>query len=97
VTFPQIRDAAADTGSPRPPRVELLARSGCHLCDEARAVVLRVLVDVGERLLERDVDADPELTRRFGEQVPVVFVDGVQLDFWRVSENRLRAALARDR
>ncbi|MFP5283472.1 MAG: glutaredoxin family protein [Actinomycetes bacterium] len=38
---------------------------------------------------------DPELTRRYSDQVPVTFVDGVQHDFWRVSPSRLRAALAR--
>jgi hypothetical protein len=94
VTFPQLGDSAVDTGSPTAPRVELLGRVGCHLCDDARAVVVGVLDELGEQLLERDVDTDPELARRFGDQVPVLFVDGVQIDFWRVSESRLRAALA---
>ncbi len=35
------------------------------------------------------------LSSRFTEQVPVTFVDGKQHDFWRVDEQRLRAALAR--
>jgi hypothetical protein len=94
VTFPKLPGAAADAGSPAPARVELLTRVGCHLCDDARTVVSQVVDELGERLLERDADADPELARRFGEQLPVLFVDGVQIDFWRVSESRLRAALA---
>ena len=44
-----------------------------------------------------DVDADRELRRRYSDQVPVTFVDGVQHDFWRVDPRRLRAALARRR
>jgi hypothetical protein len=44
---------------------------------------------------ERSIVDDPELRRRYGEQIPVTFVDGRQLDFWRVDEVRLRAALAR--
>lgn len=54
----------------------------------------RVADDTGAGWLEVDVDADPMLLARYGEQVPVVLVDGAQHDFWRVDEQRLRAALA---
>ena len=74
-------------------RVTVYTRPGCHLCEQALAVVARVCADVGERYTEVNIDEDPELTRRFGEEVPVTFVDGRQHDFWRVSEDRLRAAL----
>jgi hypothetical protein len=74
-------------------RVLLLSRSQCHLCDDAREIVSRVVADVGEGFVERDVDADPADRRQFGDHVPVVFVDGVQIDIWQVSESRLRAAL----
>ena len=37
----------------------------------------------------RDVDADPELQRRYTDQVPVTFVDGRQHDVWRVDPARL--------
>ena len=49
--------------------------------------------DLGESFDEVDIDADPDLADRFGEEVPVTFVDGRQHDFWRVDETRLRAAL----
>ena len=74
-------------------RVTLYSRAGCHLCDEARVVVERVCADLGETFEEVDVDADPALRERFTDEVPVTFVDGRQHDFWRVSEQRLRAAL----
>ena len=76
------------------PRITLYGRPGCHLCDDARVVVERVCADLGEAWTEVNIDDDPELTARFGEEVPVTFVDGRQHDFWRVSETRLRAALA---
>ncbi len=79
-----------------PARVLLLSRPGCHLCDDAREVVARVTAELGERFVERDIAADPALLAEHGESIPVVFVDGVQVDFWRVSEPRLRAALARE-
>ena len=76
------------------PRIRLYSRPGCHLCDDARAVIARVCADLGEAYDEVSIDGDPELTDRFGEEVPVTFVDGRQHDFWRVDEARLRAALA---
>ncbi len=77
------------------PRVTLYGRPGCHLCDEARAVIERVCADLGETYDEIDVDTDHELQRRFSDEVPVTFVDGRQHDFWRVDEQRLRTALTR--
>jgi glutaredoxin len=74
-------------------RVTLYGRAGCHLCDEARAVVERVCAELGEAFDEVDIDTDPALLERFDEEVPVTFVDGRQHDFWRVDEARLRAAL----
>jgi glutaredoxin len=76
------------------PRVTLYGRQGCHLCDDARAVIERVCADLGEGFVEVDVDSDPALLDRYAEEIPVTLVDGRQHDFWRVDEARLRAALA---
>lgn len=73
-------------------RVVLLGRAGCHLCDEARQVVREVCERVGATWEERDVDADPALSR-FGDLVPVVMVDGIQQGFWRIDPERLERAL----
>ena len=75
-------------------RVTLYSRPGCHLCEAAREVVARVCADLGEEFAEVWIDDDPALVERFGEEVPVTFVDGRQHDFWRVDETRLRTALA---
>jgi glutaredoxin len=74
-------------------RVTLYTRPGCHLCEAAREVVSRVCEDLGESFDEVDITTDDELEDRFGEDIPVTFVDGRQHDFWRVDEARLRAAL----
>ena len=76
------------------PRVTLYSRPGCHLCEQARAVVERVCAELGEEYVEVSIDDDPGLRERFGEEIPVTFVDGRQHDFWRVDADRLRAALA---
>ena len=74
-------------------RITLLARPGCHLCDDARAVIERVAADLGVGWEERDITASPDDLREYWDKIPVTLVDGVQIDFWRVSEARLRAAL----
>jgi hypothetical protein len=75
------------------PRVLVLTRVGCHLCDEAIAVVAAVCAETGDGWSTRDVDDDPDLRRRYTDEVPVTFVDGRQHDYWRVDPVRLRAAL----
>jgi glutaredoxin len=74
-------------------RVTLLTRPGCHLCADARAVVARVAADLGVGWEERDITASADDIARYSDMVPVTLIDGVQHDFWRVSEQRLRAAL----
>lgn len=75
-------------------RVTLYSRPGCHLCDDARAVIERVCADLGTSYVEVSIDEDPALQARYGEEIPVTLVDGRQHDFWRVDEQRLRAALS---
>ena len=82
---------------PSAPRVVLLGKPGCHLCDVAREVVATVCAELGVAWEERSILDDRQLLRRYGESVPVTFVDGEQHDFWRVDPARLRAALARRR
>ncbi len=77
------------------PRVTLLGKPGCHLCDDARVVIAAVTAELGEAYAEVDITADPDLHARYWEQIPVTLVDGQQHDFWRVDADRLRAALTR--
>jgi Glutaredoxin-like domain (DUF836) len=76
-----------------PVRVTLLGKPGCHLCDEARAVIVRVTAELGVGWEERSILDDPALYDQYWEQIPVTLVDGKQHDYWRVEESRLRAAL----
>jgi hypothetical protein len=52
-----------------------------------------VCAELGEHYAEVSIDDDPALQERFGEEIPVTFVDGRQHDFWRVDPARLRRAL----
>lgn len=73
--------------------ITLLGKPGCHLCDEAREVIARVAAELGVAWEERDITRSEELTRKYWEQIPVTLVNGVQHDFWRVDEERLRRAV----
>jgi glutaredoxin len=74
-------------------RITLLGRQGCHLCDEARSVISKVAAELGVTWEERDITRSEADLREYWDKIPVTLVDGVQHDFWRVSEDRLRRAL----
>jgi len=75
--------------------VTLLGKPGCHLCDDAREVVQRVLADHPEVAFdERSILDDPALQDAYAEEIPVVLIDDRVHTIWRVDEARLRAALA---
>ena len=74
--------------------ITLLSRPGCHLCDEARTVIARVAADFGVPWEERDITQSERDLQDYWEMIPVTLINGVQHDFWHVSEQRLRAALA---
>ncbi|MBG6224502.1 glutaredoxin [Arthrobacter sp. CAN_A2] len=74
--------------------VVLLTRPACHLCEDARAVVQRVTAELGLGWREVSAAEAPALGARFAEELPVLFIDGVQRDFWSIDESRLRRLLA---
>jgi glutaredoxin len=71
--------------------VELLlfSRPGCHLCEDARAVLERI----GAPFTEVDIESDDALHRRYLERIPVVVLDGEELYDFFVDEEDLRARL----
>ena len=78
----------------------LVGKPGCHLCDDARAVVQQVLAGLeGEpgapvvSLAEASILDDAELHERVVEEIPVVLIDGRVHTYWRVDPDRLRRAL----
>lgn len=74
-------------------RVIVYTRVGCYLCGDAEELVARVCKELDQTFDLIDVDQDPALVAQFSDYVPVVEVDGVQQGFWRIDEDRLRAAL----
>jgi glutaredoxin len=69
--------------------VVLYSRPGCHLCEDARAMLVRA----GAAFEERDIEADDVLFRRYLERIPVIVIDGEEAFELVVDEAALRARL----
>jgi glutaredoxin len=78
--------------------VTLYTRPGCHLCDEAREVILSLHGSTSPfELREIDIESDPELHARYLERIPVIEVDGKQVAELHVDAPTLRRVLTRPR
>jgi len=75
--------------------ITLIGKPECHLCDVAREVVDLVVAESGRDVVieERSILDDADLYARWWEKIPVVLIDGEFHAHWRVSADRLRAAL----
>ena len=75
------------------PRLVLLHRHGCHLCDDMLERLRDLEVAWGFRTAVRDVDADPELVRRYDDKVPVLQGGGTEICRYVLDEEALRRYL----
>lgn len=76
------------------PRViTLYTRPGCHLCEEAKALIEPLLGEFGARLREVNIDDDVELKRRYGTDIPVVFIGARKAAKHRVDPVKFRRQL----
>ena len=74
-------------------RVVLYGRPGCHLCDDALAVVERVLTRVPFALEQVNIESDDALMMRYLERIPVVMIDDLEMFELFVDEQAFEAAL----
>jgi glutaredoxin len=70
-------------------KLTLYTRKDCCLCDEMKDVVRRVSRKIPIDLDEIDVDGLPELRDEFGNEVPLLFIDGRKAFKYRVTEKAL--------
>jgi len=71
----------------------LYSRKDCCLCDEMKNVIHRVAARVPLALEEIDVDSSPELAQQYGNDVPLLFVNGRKAFKYRVTEKELKRRL----
>ena len=71
----------------------IYSKPGCHLCDEMKSLVHRVLArhPAGREVSvdEIDISTDSALLERYGLEIPVLLIDGRKVAKYRVSEQQL--------
>ena len=77
------------------PRITLYGRPGCHLCDDALAVLERIRANAPFHLETVNIEDDDALLAAYLERIPVVALDGDEVYDFHVDEADLRARLAR--
>lgn len=77
--------------------VEVYGKRDCGLCDEVKAVLLRVRQDLPFELCEIDIESTPGLYETYRERIPLVLINGRPAFKFRVEERALRRRLARER
>lgn len=79
--------------------ITLIGKPDCHLCDVAREVVEHTIAELPDEaadrieVVEKSIADDEALYAQWWEKIPVVLIDGELHGHWRVSQDRLRAAL----
>jgi hypothetical protein len=73
----------------------IYTRPGCHLCQEMKVIVERVVRDTHAqaRIEEIDIAKDADLEARYGTEIPVLLVNGKKAAKYRVTEEELRRRL----
>jgi glutaredoxin len=74
--------------------ITLYTRTGCHLCEEAKALIEPILREFGVALREVDIDEDAALQQRYGTDIPVIFIGGRKAAKHRVDTAKFRRQLS---
>ena len=74
----------------------LYSRPECCLCEEMKAVLAQVRHSIPFDLEEIDISLDPELETRFGQEIPVLFINGRKAFKYRLTASELRRRLTRE-
>lgn len=75
--------------------VILYTKVGCHLCDDARALLDELAAEVEFDLREVDILTDHALYERYKYRIPVIEIDGTEAVEGRFELVELRAAVGR--
>ncbi len=76
------------------PKVTLYTRTGCCLCDDAKQVLSDARRRADFDYEEFDIDLDPELFRRYNDEVPVIAINQVKAFKYKVTRDEFLKKLA---
>ena len=77
-------------------RLLLYTRKDCCLCEEMKSTLSRVAGRVPFALEEIDVDTSPALQENYGNEVPVLFINGRKAFKYRLTAKELEQRLKRE-
>jgi glutaredoxin len=78
-------------------QVTLYTRPGCHLCEEAKQAILASDCQGQYTLQEINIDLDPALMRRYGWEIPVVLINGIETFKYRLTSSEFKQEIRRVR
>jgi glutaredoxin len=90
-TYARTEDGRLQLATPRD--VTIYSRPGCHLCEEAKAQIAPLLKEFAARLIEINIDEDPDLRARYDYDVPVIFLGARKAAKHRVDIAQFRRQL----
>ena len=77
--------------------ITVYSRQNCHLCEVAVGLLESVKDELDFKINKIYIDGNPELINQYGEEVPVIHIDGKPHDIFRVDLNRFRSSLEKHR
>lgn len=75
------------------PHVIFYTKPGCHLCDKAKAEIVRAGCEQLYTFEEVNILSDAELTRRYSWDIPVVLIDGTHAFKHHLTAEEFRSAI----
>ena len=73
--------------------VTIYSRHGCHLCEDAESTLESLRAELNFEIEVIYIEDDAELIRLYSDQVPVIHIDGIHHDFYKVDPLRFKSSL----
>ncbi|MFM2215092.1 MAG: hypothetical protein RJA88_461 [Actinomycetota bacterium] len=77
--------------------VTVYSRHGCHLCEDAVKTLESLREELAFEIEIIYIDGDAELEKLYGNEVPVIHINGEHHDFYKVDPERFRSSLEKHR
>ncbi|ASY15072.1 glutaredoxin-like protein [Candidatus Planktophila dulcis] len=77
--------------------VTVYSRQGCHLCEDAVKTLEGMREELAFEIEIIYIDGNPELEKLYGNEVPVIHINGEHHDFYRIDPERFRTSLEKHR
>ena len=77
--------------------ITIYSRHGCHLCEVAEATLSSLKDELNFEIEVKYIDGSIELEKLYGNEVPVIHIDGEHHDFYKVDPIRFKSSLEKHR